>query len=107
MEFQRQRPHAEKHVIIDFSGSVARSARDLKISERGAAWFAHYTGGVGVGGSNPLAPTIFQYLTGGVLLSRWDSGGRSSSDGGLNTGEALLHLLFKIQRLADLIQVRR
>ena len=58
MEFQRQRPHAEEHVIIDFSGPVARSARDLKISERSAAWLAHYTGGVGVGGSNPLAPTI-------------------------------------------------
>ena len=69
-------------------------------------WF-HYTGGVGVGGSNPLAPTIFQCLTGGVLLSRWDSGGCSPSDGELNTGEALLDLLFKIQRLADLIQVRR
>ena len=28
------------------------------MSERGAAWLAHLSGGQGVGGSNPLAPTI-------------------------------------------------
>ncbi len=58
MGIQQQKPHAEGHVIIDLIQPVSRSARDLKISERSAAWLAHYTGGVGVGGSNPLAPTI-------------------------------------------------
>ncbi len=29
-----------------------------KIAGRSAAWLAHQTGGLGVGGSNPLAPTI-------------------------------------------------
>ena len=33
-------------------------SQELEVSERSAAWLAHYTGGVGVGGSNPLAPTI-------------------------------------------------
>jgi hypothetical protein len=27
------------------------------MSERGAVWLAHQSGGLGVGGSNPLAPT--------------------------------------------------
>jgi hypothetical protein len=31
----------------------------VRPSERSAAWLAHHTGGVGVGGSNPLAPTKF------------------------------------------------
>jgi hypothetical protein len=30
------------------------------VSERGAAWLAHQSGGLGVVGSNPAAPTIFQ-----------------------------------------------
>lgn len=33
------------------------------LSERGAARLAHLSGGQGVGGSNPLAPTIFLQIT--------------------------------------------
>ena len=29
----------------------------LSMTERGAVWLAYLTGGQGVGGSNPLAPT--------------------------------------------------
>ena len=31
------------------------------MSERGASLVAHYTGGVGVVGSNPIAPTILSF----------------------------------------------
>ena len=40
-------------------------------SERGAAWLAHHTGGVGVGGSNPLAPTNFTPRSNAASRSRW------------------------------------
>jgi hypothetical protein len=30
----------------------------LLVTERGAAWLAHQSGGLGVVGSNPAAPTI-------------------------------------------------
>jgi hypothetical protein len=38
----------------------APEVKSLKksVSERGAAWLAHQSGGLGVVGSNPAAPTI-------------------------------------------------
>ena len=43
--------------IYCFIGKVCGSWC-LLFSERGAAWLAHLSGGQGVGGSNPPAPTI-------------------------------------------------
>ncbi len=34
----------------------------ILVSERGAAWLAHQSGGLGVVGSNPAAPTNFSFL---------------------------------------------
>ncbi len=44
---------AARGYIVASPGVQGARAR----SERGAVWLAHHTGGVGVGGSNPLAPT--------------------------------------------------
>ncbi len=40
----------------------AASGHKGRPSERSAAWLAHQSGGLGVGGSNPLAPTISRLL---------------------------------------------
>ena len=41
----------------------AASGHKGRPSERSAAWLAHQSGGLGVGGSNPLAPTnLFKVL---------------------------------------------
>ncbi len=37
-------------------------------SGRSAAWLAHWSGGPGVGGSNPLAPTIYQRMEHACVL---------------------------------------
>ncbi len=42
-------------------GCLRPSGRE-QVSERGAVWLAHQSGGLGVGGSNPLAPTISKDL---------------------------------------------
>jgi hypothetical protein len=48
------------------------AASAASVSERGAAWLAHLSGGQGVGGSNPLAPTIFSKSRSKKMLNRWN-----------------------------------
>ena len=40
------------------------------VSGRGAAWLAHQSGGLGVAGSNPVAPTLFRPVGSGRFLGQ-------------------------------------
>lgn len=53
------------------------------VAERGAAWLAHLSGGQGVAGSNPAAPTMF-----GVPGFGRSSNGRTAGFGPVNVGSS-------------------
>ena len=53
------------------------------VAERGAAWLAHLSGGQGVAGSNPAAPTMFY-----VSASGRSSNGRTAGFGPVNVGSS-------------------
>ena len=44
----------------------------LPMSERGAAWLAHLSGGQGVGGSNPPAPTKYGAMPEIIVGNRYN-----------------------------------
>lgn len=48
---------------LETASTFLHTLQDHSNSGRSAAWLAHLTGGQGVGGSNPLVPTIFKGLT--------------------------------------------
>ena len=61
-----------------------------------AVWLAHYTGGVGVGGSNPLSPTIEANILSILLKSQGLLGGFESPTGWGSTQGGKLRWLFAV-----------
>lgn len=81
-EFSRPADAADRGTSPCRRPSSVYPAR-TSVAERGAAWLAHLSGGQGVAGSNPAAPTMF-----GVPVIGRSSNGRTAGFGPVNVGSS-------------------